>query len=105
MALTITASGDASLTISGTSTTLNEIYARLEFGLPKNGESMNAGLYLYATKALYESTPSSLLKLDELTTNFNVDVVAPAQQSLQVGHEGVKSQLETLGYIVEIVDL
>ena len=105
MALTITANGDASLTISGTSTTLNEVYARLEFGCPKSGESMNAALYVYATKALYESAPNSLLRLDELITNFNVDVVAPAIQSLQVGHEGVKAELETLGYTVEIVDL
>ena len=101
MALKIKASGDAKLIVSGTATELTEIYSRLEFGLPKNGGSMNAGLYNYASQALYESSPNSILKLD----NFNIDVVAPAEQSLQVGHEGVKSELEALGYTVTIVDL
>lgn len=105
MALKITASGDAKLIVSGTATELTEIYSRLEFGLPKNGGSMNAGLYNYASQALYESSPNSILKLDNFNNNFNVDVIAPAEQSLQVGHEGVKTELESLGYTVEIVDL
>ena len=105
MALKIKASGDAKLVVSGTATELTEIYSRLEFGLPKNGGSMNAGLYNYASQALYESSPNSILKLDNFNTSFNIDVVAPAEQSLQVGHEGVKAELEALGYTVTIVDL
>lgn len=105
MALIIQANGEAKLKISGTDTELASIYSRLEFGLPKNGASINAGLYNYASQALYTADPSSLLKLEGFTTNYNVDVVAPAEQSLQVGHEGVKAQLEALGYTVEIVDL
>jgi hypothetical protein len=105
MALKITASGDAKLVVSGTATELSEIYSRLEFGLPKNGASMNAGLYNYASQALYEAEAGSTLRLDNFGTNYNVDIVAPAEQSLMAGHEGVKSQLEALGYTVEIVDL
>ena len=105
MALKITASGDAKLVVSGTTTELTEIYSRLEFGLNKNGEAINAGLYNYASQALDESSPNSILKLDNFSTNFNLDIVAPAQQSLQTGHEGVKTELEALGYTVEIVDL
>jgi hypothetical protein len=105
MALKIKASGDAKLVVSGTTTELSEIYSRLEFGLPKNGSSMNAGLYNYASEALYTSSPGSLLKLDNFNTNFNIEVASPAEQSLNTGHEGVKSQLEALGYTVTIVDL
>jgi hypothetical protein len=45
------------------------------------------------------------LKLDNFNTNFNIEVASPAEQSLNTGHEGVKSQLEALGYTVTIVDL
>jgi len=38
MALEITAQGDAKLVISGTTTELASIYARIEFACPKNGE-------------------------------------------------------------------
>ena len=105
MALKITASGNSKLVISGTTTELSEIYSRLEFGLPKNGASMSAGLYNYTSQALYETEPGSILKLDNFGNNYNINVAAPAEQSLITGHEGVKSQLEALGYTVEIVDL
>jgi len=106
MALEITAAGDAKLIISGTTTELASIYARIEFALPKNGASMQGALYNYAAKTEYEASPSSLLKLDDLTTSYTVEIdVATEEQSLQTGHEKIKTQLETVGYTVVIVDL
>ena len=106
MALEITAQGDAKLQISGTTTELSSVYARLEFGLPKNGESMSGALYVYAAKSEYDNSPSSLLKLDNLITGYNVAIdIATETQSLQVGHEKIKEELETAGYTVAIIDL
>ena len=106
MALEITAQGDAKLVISGTTTELASIYARVEFGLPKDGASMNGALYNYSAKAEYETNPGSLLKLDDLTTSYTVEIdVATEEQSLQTGHEKIKTQLEAVGYTVVIVDL
>lgn len=106
MALEITAEGDAKLVISGTTTELASIYARIEFGLPKNGESMSGALYIYSAKSEYDTSPNSLLRLDDLVTGYNVDIdVATETQSLQTGHEKIKEQLELIGYLVAVVDL
>jgi len=107
MALEITSVGSAKLIISGTTTELASIYSRIEFALPKNGETMQGGLYSYSTKTEYTTTPDSLLKLDDFLTNYTVaiDVAGGQEQSLQTGHEGIKTQLEAEGYTVLIVDL
>ena len=106
MALTITAAGDAKLTISGTATELASIYARIEFSCPKNGASMQGALYCYSSKAQYEADEKSILKLDALQTHFNLTIdTATETQSLQTGHDKVKADLEGIGYTVSIVDL
>ncbi len=106
MALEITAAGDAKLIISGTTTELATIYSRIEFACPKNGASMQGALYNYAAKTEYDTTPSSLLKLEGFTTSYNVEIdTATEEQSLQTGHEKIKTQLEAVGYTVVIVDL
>jgi len=106
MALTITAAGDAKLTVSGTTTELTDVYARIEFALPKTGESMQGALYLYQDKAKYEAEPGSLLKLDNLATNYTALIdIATETQSLQIGHDKIKEDLEAAGYTVTIEDL
>lgn len=107
MALIITAQGTAKLIISGTTTELTSIYSRIEFACPKNGESMPGALYNYSAKADYTGDMESILKIKDLATNYSVDIdVAGGQeQSLQIGHENIKAQLETEGYGVTIVDL
>ena len=106
MALEITAQGEAKLKISGTNTELVSVYARIEFGLPKNGESMQAALSLYSEKAEFTANPKSLLKIDDLITGYNVDIdIATEMQSLQTGHEKIKSILEEVGYGVAIIEL
>ena len=107
MALEITAAGAAKLIISGTTTELATIYARIEFACPRNGESMQGALYNYATKSEYDTSPDALLRLDAFQTSYaiTVDVAGGQEQSLQTGHEGIKTQLEAEGYTVVIVDL
>ena len=106
MALEITAAGDAKLLISGTSTELASVYARIEFALPKTGENMQGALYLYEDKAKYVADQGSLLRLDDLATNYAVSIdIATETQSLQTGHDKIKEDLEAAGYTVAIVDL
>jgi len=74
--------------------------------MEKNGASMQGALYNYAAKAEYDANPGSLLKLDDLTTSYNVEIdIATETQSLQTGHDKIKEELETAGYSVSIVDL
>ena len=84
MALTITAAGDAKLTVSGTTTELTDVYTRIEFALPKAGASMQGALYVYQDKAKYEAEPGSLLKLEDFVTSYSIEIdVATESQSLQ----------------------
>ncbi len=106
MALEITAAGDAKLTVSGTTTELADVYTRIEFALPKTGESMQGALYIYENKAKYVADPGSLLRLEDFTTNYPIEIdVATETQSLQIGHDKLKADLEAAGYTVAIVDL
>ncbi len=106
MALEITAQGEAKLVISGTTTEATSVYARIEFALPKNGESMSGALYVYLTKSEYTANASSLLRLDDLTTSYSVEIdIATEAQSLQTGHDKIKEELEAAGYSVSIIDL
>ncbi len=106
MALEITAAGEAKLPISGTSTELASVYARIEFALPKSGESMQGALYVYEDKAKYVADPGSLLKLEDFTTSYPIEIdIATESQSLQTGHDKIKADLEAVGYTIVIVDL
>ncbi len=105
MALIITENGEAKLRISGTNTDLGSMYSRISFDCSLSGKEMRAVVNSYSTKAEYEANAGSLLLIDKLPNQFYVDVIPPAVQSLQTVHEGVKAELETLGYTVEIVDL
>ena len=106
MALEITAAGDAKLIISGTTTELANVYARIEFALPTNGENMGGALYIYEDKSKYVADSASLLRLEDILTNYSVDIdTATETQSLQTGHDKIKADLETVGYTVVVVDL
>ena len=105
MALTITENGEAKLRISGTNTDLGSIYSRISFDCSLGGTEMRAVINSYSTKAEYEANAGSVLLINNLPIEFYIDVIPPAVQSLQTVHEGVKAELETLGYTVEIVDL
>ena len=80
MALEITAQNDAKLIISGTTTELATIYARIEFACPKNGETMQGALYNYATKSEYDTSPNALLRLDAFQTSYAITIDVATQQ-------------------------
>ena len=106
MALTIKAAGDSKLVVNGTTTELSEIYARIEFACPKDGNKMGAALYCYENKAKYTADPGSLLSLEGFEAIYTVDIDIESEiQSLQTGHDKVKAALEAAGYTVTIIDL
>lgn len=106
MALQITAAGDAKLIVNGTTTELTDVYARIEFALPINGETMQGALYCYEDKAKYTADPGSLLSLEGFTSLYNISVdIASETQSLALGHDKIKADLEAGGYTVTIEDL
>ena len=106
MALEIKAAGDTKLIISGTNTELTDVYARIEFALPKTGASMQGALYCYIDKAKYEADSGSLLRLENFATNYPIEIdIVTETQSLQTGHNKIKASLEALGYTVTIKDL
>lgn len=107
MALEITATATAKITVKGTTVELPSIYSRLELGLPKNGKSMSVALYGYGSKVIYNANQGDTVKVEEIKSNYNlnVDVLAGEEQSLQLAHDKVKALLEAQGYTVAIVGL
>ena len=106
MALEITAAGEAKLTISGTTTELTDIYARVEFACPKDGTTMQGALYCYIDKDKYEADPGSLLRLEDFLTSYEIQIdINIEAQSLQTGHDKIRQALMDQGYTVVIVDL
>lgn len=106
MALQITAAGTAKLTPNGTTTELTDVYARIEFALPKDGETMQGALYCYENKTKFTDDPSSVLSLENFNALFDLQIdIASETQSLQTGHDKIKTDLEAAGYTVTIIDL
>jgi len=109
MALNIQANGEAKLKVNGLDTELASIYSRITFDCSSDGNSMLAFLQSYGSESQWSSSPGSQVSIEGLAgKQYYVDVREfdpPVVQSLQSVHDGVKAQLEELGYIVEIVDL
>jgi len=106
MALTITKTDEAPLTIKGTSIELPSVYARIELAASPNGVDMQMGMYYYEDKAAFQAA-QGVLKVNELQDLFNgaADLEQSESQSVQLASEKVKAQLEAKGYTVAIVDL
>lgn len=106
MALTITKTDEASLTIKGTSIELPSVYARIELAASPNGINMQMGMYYYEDKAAFQAA-QGVLKVNELKDLFNgaADLEESESQSVQLASEKVKAELEAKGYTVSIVDL
>ena len=106
MALEITKTANAALTIQGTSITLDSVYSRIELAAGQNGVNMQMGMYPYEDKATFTagSTTVNIVELPGLY-NGEADIAQGEIQSLQLASEQVKEKLEAQGYTVAIVDL
>lgn len=106
MALEISKSDTAKLTIQGTSIELDSAYARIELAAAANGVNMQMGMYYYENAAAFESG-SKVLKIDEMKPVYNAeaDIAQGETQTILLASEKVKEALEAQGYTVAIVEL
>jgi hypothetical protein len=106
MALEISKTAEAALTIQGTSIALDSIYARIELASGQNGVNMQMGMYYYEDQAAFDAG-SSVVRIVEMASLFNgeADIAAGETQTLQLASEKVKADIEAQGYTVAIVDL
>ncbi len=106
MALNITASGDAKLTINGTSIEMSSAYARIELAAAANGVNMQMGMYYYENDTSFEAG-NGTVKINEMKPLYNgeADIAGGETQTILLASEKVKAALEAEGYTVTIVDL
>lgn len=106
MALLISKSDTASLTIEGTTIGLDSVYARISLSANQDGIGMQAVPYHYESLAAFEAgaVPLSIVGM-EPDYFFKVDIAAGETQTILLASEKVKASLEAKGYTVEIVEL
>jgi len=106
MALEITEGAEAKLTLTGTSTELPSVYARIGCVMPDNGLTIKARMFNYQEKALYLAGETSA-NIEEIQAKYDleVDVASGETQTIQLAHEKMKAILEAEGYTVQIIDL
>ena len=106
MALEISKSDEAKLTISGTSIELDSIYARISLAAAENGINMQMGMYYYENAAAF-TAGTQVLKIAEMKPLYNAeaDIAQGETQTILLASEKVKESLEAQGYSVVIVEL
>ena len=106
MALEISKSDEAKLTISGTSIELDSIYARISLAAAENGINMQMGMYYYEDAASFEAG-SGVLRIEEMKGVYygQADIEQGQTQTILLASEKVKEDLEAQGYTVAIVEL
>jgi len=106
MALEITATETAKLTVQGTSTELPSLYSRLSCQMTEDGKTMNTRLFNYGVKQNYLDGETSV-NIAELNPKYalEVDTVGGETQSITLANQKMKALLEAKGYTVVITDL
>ena len=106
MALEISKSDTAKLTIQGTSIELDSIYARVELSAAANGVDMQMGMYYYENATAFIEG-SGVVKVKEMKSLYNAkaDTEGGQTQTILLASEKVKESLEAEGYTVTIIEL
>ena len=95
----------------GTTVELSSVVARLEFAAPKDGKTIQVAPYYYVDNTAYENGDDTLsiegvegflLSAKYYDLALGTDPETYDQQTIQVAHEKVKEDLESLGYTVVI---
>jgi hypothetical protein len=100
MSITIKATQEKTILISGTEIELSKIYGRLEFVGRANGLTLEIATGTYVSKETYEE--GKLLFTDIPSGNINASLEPGEEQSLETAHKYAKLAYEQLGYEVEI---
>ena len=98
MSITIKATQDKTILISGTEIGLSEIYGRLEFVGRANGLTLEIATGTYVSKETYEE--GKLLFTNIPSGNINASLEIDEEQSLETAHKYAKLAYEQLGYEV-----
>ena len=95
----------------GTTVEVASVVARLEFSAPKDGKTIQVAPYWYASETAYENGEETisiegvegfLLKAKYYDLAKGTDPETYDPQTIQVAHDKVKADLESLGYTVVI---
>lgn len=103
MALIISSTETKKIKYRGTNIDVHSVYARINYSCPINGKSIQYTLVPFTSKDYYTSNDPCYLKWD-VEASF-IQLETGEQQDIQLVHQKVKSNLESLGYLVEIVDI
>lgn len=100
MSITIKATQEKSILISGTEIHLTEVYGRLEFVGRASGLTLEIATSTFVNKTTYEE--GKLLFTDIPSGNINASLEIDEEQSLETAHKYAKIAYEQLGYEVLI---
>lgn len=100
MSITIKATQEKSILISGTEISLTEVYGRLEFVGRASGLTLEIATSTFVNKTTYEE--GKLLFTDIPAGNINASLEIDEEQSLETAHKYAKLAYEQLGYEVII---
>lgn len=100
MALIITATENAKLTVKGLNIDLPSVYARIKWQSPIDGKSLQYGLVPFLDKNNFKNNNSCPITFDGGAGGFVLE--AGQEQSLEVIHNLVKAELEAKGFEVSI---
>lgn len=98
MSITIKATQDKTILISGTEIPLTEVYGRLEFVGRASGLTLEIATSTFVNKTTYEE--GKLLFTDIPAGNINASLELGEEQSLDTAHKYAKLAYEQLGYEV-----
>lgn len=98
MSITIKATQEKSILISGTEIPLTEVYGRLEFVGRASGLTLEIATSTFVNKTTYEE--GKLLFTDIPAGNINATLEIDEEQSLDTAHKYAKLAYEQLGYEV-----
>lgn len=100
MALIITATENAKLTVKGLNIDLPSVYARIKWQSPIDGKSVQYGLVPFLDKENFKNDNPCPVAFQGGTGGFALE--AGQEQSLEVIHNLVKAELEDKGFEVTV---
>lgn len=109
--ITVTANGAAKIYFKGTTVEISSVVARLEFFAPKEGKTIEVILNYYENESAYNSgMPRIVINgVEGFVSNsksYNLALGTNPEtydaQTIEVAHEKIKEDLESLGYTVVI---
>lgn len=104
MALIIKKKNESKIYFRGTNVSINEFYSRVEFNADADGEMMFVSITNYQNKIAYDKKSNNIY-LDFPFSGGFFNLLPNQHQDLNTANLYCKSEIEKLGYEVEIVDL